>query len=157
MERKENLWRDYQARKEEGIFNENEEEIPSEFTARDERKKNEAIKEGFPKWTKKDFVKFLRASEIYGLDDYENLSKSMKSKTSSEIEEYVKVFKARIDELPNGQRIMSRINKFESEKNKVMEYQELLNNLFNELSDKYDDIYSNLEIPYKVKTKSSAM
>lgn len=110
----------------------------------------------FSKWTKKDFAKFLRASEIYGLNDYFNLSKFIRTKSPEETEDYSKTFQLRINELPNGQRIMTRLNKFESEKNKIIEYQEILENYFNELLDNYDDIYSNVVIPYKKKTKGNA-
>jgi hypothetical protein len=55
--------------------------------------------------------------------------------------------------LPNGQRLLARINRFETEKNKNIEFQEILENIFIEVSDNYEDIYSNVEIPYKVKSK----
>lgn len=110
----------------------------------------------YSKWTKKDFTKFLRASEIYGLNDYQNISKFIRTKTPEEVEDYEKTFQKRIDELPNGQRIMARLNKFESEKNKIIEYQEILEKYFIELSDNYEDIYANIEIPYKKKGKGPA-
>ena len=50
---------------------------------------------------------------------------------------------------------MTRLNKFESEKNKIMEYQEILENYFSELTDNYEDIYSNINIPYKKKGKGA--
>jgi hypothetical protein len=90
------------------------------------------------------------------LNDYDGISKMMKSKTPEEIEEYVQVFKERIDDFPNGQRILAKINKFETEKNKILEYQAILDELFIEISDVYEDVYSNLQIPYKsMKTKVS--
>jgi hypothetical protein len=95
----------------------------------------------------------LRACEIFGLNDYDNISKSMRSKSPEEVEEYVSVFKERIDDLPGGQRIMAKINKFESEKNKIIEFHSILDDLFAELSQKHTDIYNNLKITYKVKTK----
>ena len=79
----------------------------------------------------------------------------MKSKSPEEVEDYSKTFQRRIDDLPNGQRIMTRLNKFESEKNKIIEFQEILENYFIELTDKYDDIYANINIPYKKKIKNS--
>jgi SWI/SNF-related matrix-associated actin-dependent regulator of chromatin subfamily A member 5 len=128
-------------------------ELPEEFTDKDEELRNELISQGWASWTKKDFAKFLRACEIYGINDYENISKLLRNKTPINVENYVKVFLERIIELPNGQRLLTRINRFESEKNKNIEFQEILENIFNEVSDKYEDIYSHLLIPYKAKTK----
>jgi hypothetical protein len=131
--------------------------VPEEFNEEDIEYREELVTQGFSKWNKKDFAKFLRASEIYGLHDYENISKSMRSKTADEVEEYVKVFQGRVKELPGGQRILAKINKFESEKNKIIEYQNLLEELFTEMSNEYEDIYGNIKIPYKVtKTKQGA-
>lgn len=136
-------------------MNEEEDEIPDEFTNEDENYRSTLLNNKFSKWTKKDFTKFLRASEIYGLNDFFNISKFVRTKTPEEIEDYSKTFQKRIDELPNGQRIMTRLNKFESEKNKIIEYQEILENYFSELTDNYEDIYSNISIPYKKKTKGA--
>lgn len=153
MDDKENAWKDYLKRKEEGTFNEEEEEIPEEYTSDDENFRNKLLNNKYSKWTKKDFTKFLRASEIYGLNDFINISKFVRTKTPEEIEDYSSTFQKRIDELPNGQRIMTRLNKFESEKNKIIEYQEILENYFNELTDKYEDIYANINISYKKRGK----
>ena len=152
LDEKEKEWKDHVKLKEEGELNEDV-DVPEEFTANDEKLRCKLLKEGFSKWTKKDFAKFLRASEVYGLNDPENIARLMKSKTPDEVEEYSKVFKDRINELPNGERLLSRINKFESEKNKITEYQTILEELLNELSDTYEDVFNNIKIPYKTKAK----
>jgi hypothetical protein len=51
---------------------------------------------------------------------------------------------------------MTRLNKYESEKNKIIENQEILGNYFNELLDNYYDIYSNVVISYKKNQKEKA-
>lgn len=149
LDEKENLWKDYLKKKEENSFAEQIKKIPEKFTENDEEYRNELLDNKFSKWTKKDFTKFLRASEIYGLNDFSNISKFIRTKTPEETEDYSITFQRRNNELPNGHRIMTRLNKFESEKNKIMEYQEILENYFSELIDNYDDIYSNVVIPYK--------
>lgn len=152
------MWKEYLKKKEENTFQEQikKSSIPEEFNERDEEYRSELLNNRFSKWTKKDFAKFLRASEIYGLNDYFNISKFVRTKTPEEIEDYSKTFQLRINELPNGQRIMTRLNKFESEKNKIIENQEVLENYFNELLDKYDDIYSNVVISYKKNSKEKS-
>jgi hypothetical protein len=125
---------------------------PNEFTEEDEDLRAKLISQGFSKWTKKEFAKFLRACDLYGLNDYENISRSLRNKSPAEVEEYVNVFKERVNELNNGQRILSRINKFETEKNKNIEYQEILENLFNDYFES-ENIFLDLTIPYKTKPK----
>jgi len=132
-----------------------EDSRPAEFTLEDEDYRDELLKQGFSKWNKKDFTKFFRASEFYGLNDFENISKMMRSKTSLEVEEYIKVFQQRYEEIPGGQRILAKINKSEIEKNKIIEYQTILDHLFDELSVLNDNIFENIKIPYKIKGKIS--
>ena len=132
-----------------------DENPPEEFTLEDEEYRDELLKQGLSKWTKKDFTKFIRASEIYGLNDFENISKMMRSKTSSEVEDYIKVFQQRYEEIPGGLRILAKINKSENEKNKIIEYQTVLDKLFDELSALNQNIFENIKIPYKIKGKIS--
>jgi len=158
LDEKEIAWKEFLKKKEENTFDEQikKKYIPEEYNEKDEEYRNELLDNRFSKWTKKDFAKFLRASEIYGLNDYFNISKFIRTKSPEETEDYSKTFQLRINELPNGQRIMTRLNKFESEKNKIIENQEILENYFNELLNNYDDIYSNVVIPYnKKKTKAN--
>ncbi len=79
----------------------------------------------------------------------------MRSKSLVEVQEYVAVFKEKIESLPGGTRIMAKIDKFETEKNKINEYHLQLDEIFAELSSAYSDIYTNLKIPYRVKTKGN--
>jgi len=155
LDEKENIWKDFLKRKEDNTFNEEEYDEPEQFTIEDENYRNKLLNNKYSKWTKKDFTKFLRASEIYGLNDFQNISKFMRTKNPEEVEDYSQTFQKRIDDLPNGQRIMTRLNRFESEKNKIIEYQEILETYFIELTDKYEDIYTNINIPYKMKGKGT--
>lgn len=129
---------------------ENAEKI-EEYTQKDENLKQSLLKEGFGKWRKKDFIKFIRACELYGVNDYENISRFMKSKTVEEVEIYVNVFMQRINSLPNGKRILAKISKSETEKQKILEYGDILEHKMNELSKKEVDVMKSLKIQYKSK------
>jgi len=130
-----------------------ESQIPEEFTEKDEKYREELLKEGFKTWTKKDFDRFLHAAEMVGLDEPEQISRLMKTKTPEEVEKYIKVFKKRIDDFPNGDRIMAKINKSENEKNKNNEYQSIIDEYYNLLieneEDDLCDIFSKIKISYK--------
>ena len=131
---------------------ESELEIPEEFTEKDEKYREELLKEGFKTWTKKDFTRFLQAAEMVGLDEPEQISHLMKTKTTEEVVKYIKVFKKKIDEFPNGDRIMARINKSENEKNKNNEYQSIIDEYYNILiedEDDFCDVFSKIKISYK--------
>ena len=131
----------------------NNKSIPEEFTKEDEKYRENLLKEGFKTWTKKDFTRFLHAAEMVGLNEPEQISHLMKTKTTSEVEKYMKVFKKRIDDFPNGEKIMARINKCESEKNKNIEYQSILDNYYIMLTEKEDDddmnVFNKIKINYK--------
>ena len=129
-----------------------------EFTKEDEEYRNELISKGFSKWTKKDFNRFIHAAEQTGLDDPEQISKIMKTKTKEEVEEYIKVFKKRIEDFPNGERMMAKINKYETEKNKIIEYQGIIDEYYNKLTEDemINNIFDAINIPYKdYKVKSN--
>ena len=142
--------------------NEEEEESselvkPEEFTEEDEKYREELLKEGFKTWTKKDFSRFLQSAEIVGLDDPEQISRLMKTKTPEEVSKYINVFKKRIDEFPNGDKIMAKINKSENEKIKNNENQAVIDEYFNLLIEEEDndlcDIFNKINITY-TQTKS---
>ena len=121
-----------------------------EFTEVDEKKRNELIAEGFGKWTKKDFSKFIKACELYGMQNPETIAKLMKTKTPENIRIYCETFVERYEEITGGKRIWARINKYENEKQKILDFQEIIDKKFMEIANQHNDIYKNLKIPYKV-------
>ena len=145
--------------------NEEEEESselvkPEEFTEEDEKYREELLKEGFKTWTKKDFARFLQSAEVVGLDDPEQISRLMKTKTPEEVSKYINVFKKRIDEFPNGDRIMAKINKSENEKIKNNENQAVIDEYFNMLIEEEDndlcDIFNKINITYNQSKSKKA-
>jgi SWI/SNF-related matrix-associated actin-dependent regulator of chromatin subfamily A member 5 len=164
LDEKEKLWKEYLQKLEdrknkeedskEGDDNsELEIQKPEEFTEEDEKYREELLKEGFKTWTKKDFTKFIHSAEMVGLDEPEQISNLMKTKTPEEVAKYIKVFQKRIDDLPNGDKIMDKINKCENEKNKNYENQSILDEYFNILIEDEEndlcDIFSKIKISYK--------
>jgi len=79
----------------------------------------------------------------------------MRSKTPAEVEEYIKVFQTNFEVIPGGHRIIAKINKSENEKNKIIEYQSILDRLYEEFSSFNEDIFDNITIPYKMKSKQN--
>ncbi|MCQ2817040.1 MAG: SNF2-related protein [archaeon] len=142
LDEKEKLWKEYLENKtkkenESSGTKESKDSIPEKFTKDDEKYREELLSEGFKNWTKKDFSNFLRGAEENGLENAELLCNIVKTKTLEEVEIYIKTFKEKIRNYPNGNKIMSRINKFEQEKNKNIEYQKILDDYFNELYEKH--------------------
>ena len=164
LDEKEKLWKEYlqkledrknkdEDNKEEDDNSEIEMQKPEEFTEEDEKYREELLKEGFKNWTKKDFTRFIHSAEMVGLDEPEQISNLMKTKTPEEVEKYIKVFQKKIDDLPNGDKIMAKIHKSESEKIKNYENQSILDEYFNILIEDEEnelcDIFSKINIPYK--------
>ena len=122
------------------------ETIPEEFDERDEKRRKELLSEGFGKWTKKDFSKFIKACELYGMQNIESISKLMKTKSPEDFRIYCEIFVERYEEIPGGKRIWSRINKYENEKQKILEFQEIIDKKFLEIANQHIDIFKNLKI-----------
>jgi len=85
-----------------------------ELTEDEQLEKEELLKEGFMGWSKRDFNQFIKLNEKYGRDDINNISKEVEGKIPSEVIQYSKVFWERHQELTDGDRIMSQIEKGES-------------------------------------------
>jgi len=75
----------------------------------------------------------------------------MKSKTTEEVEKYVKVFLEKNHLLQNGKRILAKISKSESEKQKIIEYCDILEYKLGEIIKKEDDVLKFLKVVYKKK------
>ena len=140
LDEKEKLWKEYLQKLEEKNNKENDENNKEN----DENNKNNE---------EEDFHVFLQSAELIGLDDAEQISRLMKTKTPEEVAKYIKVFKKRIDEFPNGDKIMAKINKLENEKIKNNENQAIIDEYFNLLIENEEndfcDIFSKINLSYK--------
>jgi len=75
----------------------------------------------------------------------------MKSKTPEEVEKYVNVFLEKYHLLPNGKRLLAKISKSESEKQKITEYGDIIEFKIGEVAKKEDDVFKFLKVTYKNK------
>ena len=83
------------------------------------------------------------------MQNIESISKLMKTKSPEDVRIYCEIFVERYEEIPGGKRIWSRINKYENEKQKILEFQEIIDKKFLEIANQHIDIFKNLKIPYK--------
>lgn len=81
------------------------------------KKKREFIEMGFRSWSKKDFLSFIRVTELYGRNNIEALIKQI-DKTEEDIRSYHSTFWERIDELDEKDKILSQIEKNEQRQKK---------------------------------------
>jgi hypothetical protein len=71
LEKKENAWNDYEAKKAEWPEGKT---VPAEFTEVDIRYKETLLREGFANWNKRDFFKFIQMCETYGRENIDLFS-----------------------------------------------------------------------------------
>lgn len=68
LEEKENNWNVYQQNQEEYIkLNKTK---PPQYTNKDQKQKENLLKQGFSNWSKKDFFMYIRMCETYGRDNH---------------------------------------------------------------------------------------
>jgi len=84
---------------------------------------NEILKTGFTKWDKKDYDLFVNAIDKYGRNAYETIKNEFENKSIEEIKDYSKAFWEKINDLPDGPKILRNIEKKEKmEKQKENAY-----------------------------------
>ncbi|CAK65282.1 unnamed protein product (macronuclear) [Paramecium tetraurelia] len=95
------------------------------LTQMEEKQLNKLRQSGF-EWRAKEFEVFLQSCIKYGRSDIMNIANSM-GKTQKEIQQYMKVFNHRYDEIPDINRYMVRIEKTEAQLEQEQEFTDLLN------------------------------
>ncbi|CAD8079411.1 unnamed protein product [Paramecium primaurelia] len=90
-----------------------------------EDKQLQKLKQSGFEWRTKEFDQFLQSCIKYGRGDIMNIANSM-GKTQKEIQQYMKVFNQRYDEIPDINKYMVRIEKTEAQLEQEQEYSDLL-------------------------------
>ena len=83
-------------------------------------------KQGFDKWTKRDFNNFIKACERHGRTNLKAIAEEIEGKTFEEVVEYSKVFWERCKELPDYDKLVGTIEKGEQRILKTKEVQDAL-------------------------------
>ncbi|VDN01321.1 unnamed protein product [Thelazia callipaeda] len=84
------------------------------LTEAEQDEKNQLLKQGQNKWSRREFQQFIKANEKYGRYDLENIAKEIDTKSKSEVKYYAKLFWERLEELSDHERILATIEKGEA-------------------------------------------
>lgn len=79
----------------------------------EEEKKHLLKVEGFPQWSRKEYVVFLKAIEHHGKDDYKSIAAEIESKSQAEVKAYSQVFWRNLSSLKDADRIQSMLERTE--------------------------------------------
>ncbi|KAL1916815.1 uncharacterized protein VTP21DRAFT_5519 [Calcarisporiella thermophila] len=100
--------------------------------------------QGFSEWSKRDFQLFVSACARHGRKQYEGIASDLPDKSVADIKKYSKVFWDRYQEIEDWERIIAKIERGESERDKQNEVQSLLQNVVSA----YRMPLQQLRIPY---------
>ena len=84
------------------VLRENREIVPESLENLPDEEENEKIRlleSGLTFWTKSDFFAFIRGSELFGRENYEQITEKVKTKTIEEVKEYAERFWKLVDTL----------------------------------------------------------
>uniref|UniRef100_A0A0K0E265 Chromatin-remodeling complex ATPase chain Iswi n=1 Tax=Strongyloides stercoralis TaxID=6248 RepID=A0A0K0E265_STRER len=84
------------------------------LTKSEQAEKERLLQEGFPAWTKGEFLAFVRGCEKYGRKDIQSIAQDIPSKTFQEVEEYSKTFWVKVHLLKDKDKILSNVKKGEN-------------------------------------------
>ncbi|KAH7649882.1 SWI SNF2 like ATpase and a Myb domain [Cryptosporidium bovis] len=129
---------------------------PKAFTDQMKQEMLDLLSEGFADWTKADFLRFCRAAETFGTNT-KAIAKAIENKTFEEVKRYYNVFIKRYKELPNGERILSKIKSMDEIQNWFNEADKAINFVINKQTKNKGGILNikNIVIPFKIKTSNN--
>ncbi|KAI8145196.1 SNF2 family N-terminal domain-containing protein [Fennellomyces sp. T-0311] len=96
------------------------------LTEEEEEERKTLYKKGFSNWSKKDFMSFVNACARYGRNNLQAIERELEGKTLDDIKKYSKVFWSRYKEIADYERQIAKIEKGESELEKMADIQEQL-------------------------------
>lgn len=100
----------------------------------------ELFNTGFQNWDKKEYETFVSLTEEYGRNEVEKIAQGIPTKTLDEVKTYSNAFWERINEIPDGQKIVRNIERKErQEKQKELSIK-LLNHKCETSNGEYEDI-----------------
>ena len=100
----------------------------------------ELFNTGFQNWDKKEYETFVSLTEEYGRNEVEKIAEGIPTKTLEEVKTYSNAFWERINEIPDGQKIVRNIERKErQEKQKELSIK-LLNHKCETSNGEYEDI-----------------
>merc|ERR1712137_457305 len=136
---------------EESSSSDSEPDIPG-LTEKQLREKDRLIERGFGSWTKKEFTQFCRACEAHGREAFEEIASDIGTKTLEEVEAYAKVFWKEYRSLPDGTKIVQRI---EDGENALEQIESMVTDLKSKV-ESCDNPEAELHIPYPASWKKNA-
>ena len=92
---------------------------PPQFTKKDQSQKEHLLKQGYANWSKKDFFLFIKMCELHGRENLQRISEGFMNKTLQEVKEYSTAFWKNWELIENGPKYVERIEKGESEINRM--------------------------------------
>jgi len=115
---------------------------------RDQAEKEELLKEGFPKWTRRDYNAFVRASSRHGRNAYERIVAEVGTKTLEGVQEYVDAFwssSTRNNRIPDKEydRVVNIITKGEEKLAQVISMDRCTKLLLNSYSNPWEELEFN--------------
>ncbi|KAJ3264367.1 hypothetical protein HDU77_008671 [Chytriomyces hyalinus] len=90
--------------------------------------KAELLENSFDKWSKKDFMTFIRANEKFGRDNVTAVCQDVEGKTPEEVKKYSDVFWPRLKELQDWEKYIAMIERGEAKIAGQVKIQETLTN-----------------------------
>jgi SWI/SNF-related matrix-associated actin-dependent regulator of chromatin subfamily A member 5 len=117
------------------------------------RELNEILVTGFPLWDKKDYENLTSAIEKHGRNALEEIQKEVQNKTLQEVKDYLNAFWERINDLPDGARILKNVEK----KERIEKQRDFSNKLIKQKVDysNDDEDYASIKLVYPPNSKQS--
>lgn len=123
LDEKEEKWLEAQANPKRG-------KKVDKFSEKDKASRSQLLSQGFPAWSKKDFMNFIKGSETYARTKLDSVTEYVSTKTKDEVTEYAEYFWANYNLLPNGVELVERIQNGEDNIVRVKSIKRLLKKVF---------------------------
>lgn len=117
---------------------------PPAFTEEERAERERLLSEGFPHWSKKDYLAFTKACEKFGRADIANIAKEVEGKSEEEVRAYAAVFWARNQELDDADKVIKGIERGEQKIQRMTDVMDMIRRKVL----RYRDPYNELRLQY---------
>lgn len=115
-------------------------ELPDPLSASERDELNRLRGSGFSSWSKRDFLSFLHASELFGRNDLNSISQNIPGKTEAEVRAYSKVFWDSYKKIDGWQKYIKMIEKGEEKLVRSKQIEQVIKKKLNKYKNK-DALY----------------
>ncbi|EGV61581.1 chromatin remodeling complex Adenosinetriphosphatase [Yamadazyma tenuis] len=110
------------------------------LTEEETKAKDQMLSESFYNWTRRDFTNFIHGCAKHGRNSFEQIAKSVGTKTPEEVQQYSQTFWKKYTTIEGYEKYITQIESSEKKSAKLQKQQEILHSKMSQIEDPLSDL-----------------